>query len=321
MTLKKNFQKKKLEDDFDKIGEDEEYIVNLDLSQEQVDSDTTETNFSEIHEDPVEIIVQNSNQNDSDNGNLSEIDEDNSKSTEDVYENNIFSKTKSFEQNHNPNIELSSNQDDFSKSHKKKQDLLENSDSVVINLPAKVKSKTTNTTDKEPIPVFTISSEAGISESDTGKLKSKKLSAAIDETLNVKRFKIFHGKRITYHKKCSICGKMQQNLKQHMYTHTKEKNHTCSYCGKGFSQIGNFKNHLNTHTGNKPYTCTLCIKSFAEPNSLKMHMVSHSGDKKYHCDICGKNFGYSHTLSAHKATHSLEKNYKCPKCNKAFGSA
>lgn len=337
------------------INDDEEFInedklenswdENYEICDEQNINDDHEKslgnkyNFSEIYEENSMSLDKNDKIYNSNSENLTKVDENSSKSTisdDTIYKNaNVNSNTSKTDL---PKSKLSKlPESDIVEScntmivksktrlHSVNSELIDSSNCIINKLNKGNKSKLYNANNKEPIPVFSIAPESDNDNNDTvtGKTKSKNLSAALDESLNVERFKIFNGKRVTYHKKCAICGKMQQNLKQHMYTHTGVKVHTCSYCGKGFSQLGNFKNHLNIHTGNKPYSCTFsqCNKSFAEPNSLKMHMISHTGDKKYHCNICDKYFGYSHTLSAHKATHSLEKNYKCEECNKAFGSA
>lgn len=40
---------------------------------------------------------------------------------------------------------------------------------------------------------------------------------------NSDSFKLISGKKVTYHTKCKICGKMQQNMKQHQRIHSGAK--------------------------------------------------------------------------------------------------
>ena len=99
--------------------------------------------------------------------------------------------------------------------------------------------------------------------------------------------------------------------------HSSEKPHTCSHCGKQFTDKSNFNRHIHTHTGAKPYSCTLCIYTCAQKQDLDKHVRTHTGDKPFSCDVCGKSF----TTSGHlkDLTHTGEKHHKCDVCGKSFG--
>ncbi|XP_029549335.1 zinc finger and SCAN domain-containing protein 2-like [Salmo trutta] len=123
---------------------------------------------------------------------------------------------------------------------------------------------------------------------------------------------------------CSECGKCFSQkicLEEHMVTHKREKPHQCEDCGKFFSLKHNLTVHMRIHTGEKPYQCKECGKCFGYTKSLAKHMRSHTGERPYQCCYCGKCFTQKFSLKEHISIHTGEKPYKCPMCVKCFRAA
>ncbi|PIO40542.1 hypothetical protein AB205_0025710, partial [Aquarana catesbeiana] len=60
----------------------------------------------------------------------------------------------------------------------------------------------------------------------------------------------------------------KSDLVKHQRTHTGEKAHFCSECGKYFSRNSYLLTHQRSHTGEKPYSC---LKSY-----LLKHQITHT---------------------------------------------
>ncbi|XP_044750139.1 zinc finger protein 567-like [Coccinella septempunctata] len=133
-----------------------------------------------------------------------------------------------------------------------------------------------------------------------------------------------HNKKLV----CELCGKpfkTYSRLKEHVASHTREKNYNCTNCNKAFSRMSSLKRHMTTHyapPGQKskktPFLCTICGKNFPFSNGATRHMRIHLGIKTHECQICHKQFNQSTHLQVHMRTHSGEKPYICEICGDCF---
>jgi hypothetical protein len=84
---------------------------------------------------------------------------------------------------------------------------------------------------------------------------------------------------------CSICGHRcvtQQQLNNHLTTHSREKKFKCDYpgCGKVFGVKTALSTHKRTHTNEKPFSCRWCGDSYSDSSNLSKHRKTvHEDDK------------------------------------------
>ncbi|KAK9888517.1 hypothetical protein WA026_000768 [Henosepilachna vigintioctopunctata] len=127
---------------------------------------------------------------------------------------------------------------------------------------------------------------------------------------------------------CMFCGNMYKtsfHLKEHITSHTGEKNYNCTNCDKAFPRLSSLKRHMKSHfaplgqkTKKTPFLCTICGKRFPFSNGASRHMRIHFGVKTHECQICNKKFNQSTHLHVHMRTHSGEKPYVCENCGECF---
>lgn len=92
-------------------------------------------------------------------------------------------------------------------------------------------------------------------------------------------------------------------------THTDEKPHVCSDCGKGFRQLNKLRIHAVTHTADRPHKCDICDKGFRYANYLAVHRRLHTGEKPYPCLVkdCPISFHSIHARRIHtKLRHAKQ---------------
>ena len=104
----------------------------------------------------------------------------------------------------------------------------------------------------------------------------------------------------------SAANKSQANtLKVPKPYHPKPKIHSCSICGKLFSQYKSAKKHklgCKGSTKSRPVHCDVCKKPLADERSLKRHMNTHNNPKPkeiYHCVECNVTFSKKNKLKVH----------------------
>lgn len=113
-------------------------------------------------------------------------------------------------------------------------------------------------------------------------------------------------------------------LKLHIIREHKIPIYVCQYCGANFKSSKGKKTHEMSHTGERPHSCTVCGKAFKTAAMMREHAYrAHSKDpeahKKHQCSICGKKFWTRKNLEEHNDTqHNNIKQFTCPICGRAL---
>ncbi|CAG9574915.1 unnamed protein product [Danaus chrysippus] len=117
-----------------------------------------------------------------------------------------------------------------------------------------------------------------------------------------------HGDKRTF--PCKLCDKVYNRRKTLMEhnrrNHLKVYRHQCELCDQRFYLPSRLKEHMATHTGERNYRCEFCDKSYPRQQSLQEHIRIHNIDRRYKCSVCDSTFNQSGTLKNHlKTQHQI----------------
>lgn len=114
-----------------------------------------------------------------------------------------------------------------------------------------------------------------------------------------------HGDKRTF--PCKLCDKVYNRRKTLMEhnrrNHLKVYRHQCDLCDQRFYLPSRLKEHMATHTGERNYRCEFCDKSYPRLQSLQEHVRSHSSERRFKCDVCTSTFTQSGSLKSHMKSH------------------
>ena len=93
---------------------------------------------------------------------------------------------------------------------------------------------------------------------------------------------------------CPVCNHTFQNKKKfNKHRNSNSCKRVCEYCGKIFlrRQICKYTTHIKTHTKQKDHKCTICGKYFYEKDYMRRHQRKvHGGERPFVCELCGASF-------------------------------
>lgn len=114
---------------------------------------------------------------------------------------------------------------------------------------------------------------------------------------------------------CTKCDKVynrKKSLNEHYRRcHLKLYRHQCEYCLQKFFTPLLLRDHLTTHTGEKNYRCEFCEKSYPRLKALQQHIRIHTNDRRFKCNVCNSAFIQKVSLKCHMKSHHPD--YVCDK--------
>jgi len=104
-----------------------------------------------------------------------------------------------------------------------------------------------------------------------------------------------------------------------MEKRTQDTSHTCSTCGKRFTDEYDLKVHLKIHTGDHPHSCSVCQKTYHNRYSLARHRRIHRYEYPLICTVYDKSFKDNKSLTNHcTMLHTNKRFFNCYVCHKSF---
>lgn len=130
-------------------------------------------------------------------------------------------------------------------------------------------------------------------------------AAFLSHALRNKHLIEVHGDKRTF--PCKLCDKVYNRRKTLMEhnrrIHLKVYRHQCDLCDQRFYLPSRLKEHMATHTGERNFRCEFCDKGYPRLKSLQEHLRSHTNDRRYKCDICNSTFTQNASLKNHLKSH------------------
>ncbi|XP_072036963.1 uncharacterized protein [Amphiura filiformis] len=125
---------------------------------------------------------------------------------------------------------------------------------------------------------------------------------------------------------CELCGKAWVKigkLREHLKTHSTEKNELCDECGRAFKSRPELKDHkmeMHTEAGREKLNCRYCSATFSRRSSRSYHERRHRNDTPYICPKPGCNKGFIAVIDykRHLIFHTGAKLYRCRYCSNCF---
>ncbi|XP_060809162.1 zinc finger protein 37-like [Amyelois transitella] len=105
---------------------------------------------------------------------------------------------------------------------------------------------------------------------------------------------------------CENCDRVydsRKGLREHnRRTHLKVLRHECTVCDKKFYQPSALKDHMTSHTGERNFRCEYCGKTYPRMRALRVHLQSHDSEKRYKCSLCNAAYTQANNLKNHIKT-------------------